>query len=261
MNNTIGRQDEHLQLKPKQKEIIDLLVRFRYLTIQQIQILVNHKSKERIRLWLNDLVDNHVLFRFFEKKFGSKPSAYCLDYGSIGYLKSFDSNNASTHWVYFEKNHSDNFRTHCMFLCNLYLSLRSLAMRNNTELLFMTQTELKKYPKLIQLHPDAFFYITDQDDKKYPYFLEVFETRMIRLLCRRFYKYLNYYNSHHWQRRTESPFPVVIFVCPDAYIKKRIHTFIQKQLKVDSPSFYLTTKKDMQDSGLCGEVLDKVKRE
>lgn len=45
------------KLKPRQKEIIDLLLTFRHLNQKQIQLLLNHKAKEQVRAWLNDLVE------------------------------------------------------------------------------------------------------------------------------------------------------------------------------------------------------------
>jgi len=55
-------------LKPKQKEIIDNILRFRYLTRPQLQLLLNHKTWKRVITWLNELTDKQYIFQFYTKK-------------------------------------------------------------------------------------------------------------------------------------------------------------------------------------------------
>lgn len=92
--NTQKQQPEQEILKDQQKEIIDSLLRFRYLNRLQIQTMLHHKSWKRIILWLNDLTEKHYLFRFYTRNFAGKQSEYCLDTASIGYLKNRNINEA-----------------------------------------------------------------------------------------------------------------------------------------------------------------------
>jgi hypothetical protein len=158
--------------------------------------------------------------------------------------------------MYYEKTHSQAYRDRCMVIGSVYLSLLALTSKNNTILRFVTNTELKNFRRLIRPQPDAFFHITGKDNQKHPYFIDVFSDN--KYIFKRVHQYLKYYKSNNWQRSTKIPFPVVIFICSDDYIKKRIYGFIQNKVTSDAPSFYLLTRKDMEDYGLRGDKMDKV---
>jgi len=121
------QQEKQNQLKDRQKEIIDYLLRFRYLTRLQIQTLLHHKSKDYVLEWLNDLVDKQYIFRFYTKEFAGKPSEFCLNKGSTAYLREKGIDERIIKRIYDEKTRSQIFRKHNIFLATLYLSLITLV--------------------------------------------------------------------------------------------------------------------------------------
>ena len=76
-----------VKLKPRQVEILILLHRFRYLSRPQIQTMLGHKTWAKVIIWLNDLTDQHYIYRYYEPKLAGKPAIYCLDKASVRYLR------------------------------------------------------------------------------------------------------------------------------------------------------------------------------
>ena len=61
----------------KQKEILLLLYRFRFLNRIQIQTLLNNKDYKNINLWLKDLTTKNYTGKIFERTPGiNKPAIY-----------------------------------------------------------------------------------------------------------------------------------------------------------------------------------------
>jgi len=62
------KQKSKPQLTPKEQEILTLLYRFRFL-----------KHHSRILEWLNSLVEQKYIMKFYDKSFSDDPAVYCLD--------------------------------------------------------------------------------------------------------------------------------------------------------------------------------------
>ena len=246
----------YTNFQTKQHDIITMLLKFRHLTQIQIQQLLNQKAHERIRTSLHNLTDAGYVLRNYEKKLDSKPAKYCLAKKSIGYLRDTGIDPYLLKRLYDEDTHSDIYKEHCIFIASVYLSLKEFADKNNTGLRFETKTDLYNIKYLILPHPDAYFYINYPDGDKKQYFLELFDNRVF--IYKRVYQYLEYYRKNYWQFKTQTKFPDIIFICPDEATKKNISQFIQKKTPFDAPIFYLTTKEEVQNLGLCREVLEKV---
>ncbi len=244
------------KLKTRQKEIIDQLLKFRHLQQPQIQELLNHKHKERVRIWLNDLVERKCIFRIYEKQVGGKPSEYCLDIGSIPYLREKEVDEALINKIYDEKTHSQEFRDHCIFLATIYLSLCTLTKKTHTSLSFYTKTDLYGYKYLILPHPDCYFAIKESPRRIKRYFLDIFDDESF--VYRRFYQYQNYYKKKYWQKNAKKPFPEIISIYSKESLKKKVYGFIQKKLDTNSPKFYLSTWEEIQKQGISRRVLTKV---
>ncbi len=73
----------------KQKEILLLLYRFRFLNRIQIQKLLKNKDYKNINVWLKDLTDKNYTKRIFEKKAGINQSAiYFISKNGIKFFRS-----------------------------------------------------------------------------------------------------------------------------------------------------------------------------
>ena len=108
----------------------------------------------------------------------------------------------------------------------------------------------------IKPQPDAYFYILILDDIKKEYFLDIFDDRTY--IFQRVHHYLYYYRSNEWQKSTDTPFPETMFICPDQRSKQTIRKYILKNQKFDSPTFYLTTKEQLDEKSMNREILEKV---
>lgn len=69
-------QPQQNNLKPRQEEIVQQLLTFRYLTTIQIQTLLHHQYKDKIIKWLNDLTDKKYIYRFYTTQLRNEPAKY-----------------------------------------------------------------------------------------------------------------------------------------------------------------------------------------
>lgn len=247
------------KLNKQEKELIDLLFKFRHLNQSQIQHLSRHKSGERIRTRLNRLTQHQYLFRTYKYLpafTDSKPSTYCLDTESKEYLRDKDIDEKFIKRLADEKTHSQQFREHCIFVATAYLSLQDFAKKNNLILRFHSKQDLYGMQYMIIPAPDCFFDLQEKNKHRKRYFLDTFDDNSF--IKKRVYQYLYYYRKQYWQDSTKKKFPEVILVLPTKTTKENIFKFIQRRLIEDAPSFFLATKEDVQTKGMCAEILEKV---
>ena len=244
--------------KEKQHEILHLLLKFRHLTQKQIQLMLHYKARERIREALLTLTNEGYLTCTYSRSNASSPGVYFLNTKSIPYLRNNGVSEMLLKRLYYEKNHKQYFSNHAKLLADVYVSLRTFAETTQNTLRFVTNTDLFAMRYLILPHPDAYFTLETSDGTKKRYFLELFLDQLY--IYKRVTQYLTYYEKNYWQFKTQTPFPEIIIICPDTFIKIRIQRKIQKKLSYDSPVFYLTTIEQVQEKGMCPEILEKVER-
>lgn len=206
------------KLKPRELEILILLYRFRYLTSHHIQTLLNHKHREAIRRWLNNLTNKKYVTRFYSRKFGGDAAYYCLDRTTRQYLKEHseikEMNLGLLDRVYKEKTLSKTFQNHCLFLADVYISLLELIKKNNAKLHFYTKTDLHRILYLIFKHPDAYFAIEETDKSIKRYFLDIFDPMPPRgQMYKRIYQYFTYYEKSSGKTTTRILF-LLLFLLP-----------------------------------------------
>lgn len=243
------------ELNQKSLDILFLLYRFRFLTRSQIQTMLGHKYHSRVLVWINELAEYGYILKFYEKSMISDPAIYCLDKGGRKYLK--DSEKAELEplsRVWKEKNYSQQFRQHCLFLADIYIHL---AEKHKDNLKFKTKTDLFGVENLISPICDTLFTIEGEEPKRY--FLDIFDDIPPIYMRKRVKEYLEYYNSDEWQDNTDKPFPEIILICPNPRLKSHLYHFIKNKLREDEePVFYLTTKENVSSKGTSEEILRKV---
>src|SRR5579872_6629933 len=76
-------------LTTRQKEIILLLAKFRFLSRIQIQTLLSHKTPAQVNLWLKDLTEKGYTHKIYSASFpeNTKPATYYLSLNGIRFLK------------------------------------------------------------------------------------------------------------------------------------------------------------------------------
>jgi hypothetical protein len=259
------------KLKPRQVEILILLHRFRYLSRPQIQAMLGHKTWAKVITWLNDLTDQHFIYRFYEAKLAGKPAVYCLDKASIRYLRQENPplkiTEAQLKRIYKDKTLSDTFREHCLFLADMYLSLQNDCERFDSTLTFVSKTELQYINYLPLPRPDAYYAIKRPDGKTERYFLDVFDPLPPRMMLRRrIWQYCNYYGEDYWQdKHPNASFPDIVFILPEdrskRYVARQIKKIVEKEWLEGKLAFFVGTWKEAREKGIDWEVLTEVKVE
>lgn len=256
MNRTIKPST----IKPRQKEILLLLYKFRYLNRKQIQPLLGHKHHRLIQEWLNELTQSKFIIQDYDNKLAPIPAIYSLDNKGKRYLKKLSEIKVKPlNRIWRVTKYKDQLKTHCILLGDIYLSLLNLKQKNKIELDFRTKTELFGMLHLISPCPDAFFTIKDKTGNTRRYFLDIFDDVPPVFMRRRVKKYFEYYSSDEWQDNTNQPFPEVILVCPTQRLKSHLNFFIKNKLSDDSElTFYLTAKEEILTMGMGPKSLQKV---
>jgi hypothetical protein len=251
---------QQLSIKPRQKQILFLLYKFRFLNRKHIQNLLDHQHHRAIQDWLNELTNQKYIKQYYDRSM-QLPAIYSLDNKGRKYLKTKPSVKPKIlDRVWREAKYSPIFQNHCLFIGDIYLSLLSLTKTNAT-LHFFTKTDLYSIAHLIKPSPDAYFAIKGKDNTIKRYFLDIFDDNLpptaLRLRVR---KYFNYIASDEWQDNTDKPFPEIILVCPTTRLKNHLFYYIQRKLEEEpSLNFYLTTKEDIIKKGLTRHTLEKIK--
>ncbi|MBI2601247.1 replication-relaxation family protein [Candidatus Daviesbacteria bacterium] len=228
-----------------QKQIIFFLLKFRFLTVNQLQKYFNHKDPHRIKEWLKDLKDKKYISAIIDSKDITKPYVYCLLSGARSILKEEKScTKTILNRLYKERKLTKVFRNHCLFILDIYLFFLS-QKEKDTKLYFLTPHELTEYDYLPE-DLDAYIAVESKDGTK-RYFLELFDEYKKSAGISRYAvrKYIKHCEEGSWQANTEnSPFPSVLFVQPDERRKKHIFHYSKAKLEktFENISFFQTTQ-------------------
>ncbi len=252
------------QLKKRQKEILLLLYRFRFLKRSQLQILLNHKQFSRIIIWLNDLTKNTYVRRYFDQKIAPDVSVYSLGTSARSYFIKHPEEKMHTKLldrVWREQKYSLSFRNHWVLLADIYISLLSLTKETGATLKFWTQVDLHGMKYLIKPAPDTFFSITEKSGLVKRYFLDIFDSNPTRgEMYTRISQYIYYFQKQYWQDHNKTSFPIIIFVAPNDWAKGYLQRTTRKllQQKGIEIEFYLTTWTEIQKHGFNRQTLHKI---
>ena len=124
------------KISNKQKKIMELVAKFRFINRQQIQKFLGHKGAHRINVWLKDLVDKKYLGRIYSRKLleNTKPSIYFLHNNGILWTKlvieervgDYSLADKMVKKMYADKNASQLFIDHSIAVCELYMQFKEL---------------------------------------------------------------------------------------------------------------------------------------
>lgn len=158
----------------KQKEIILLLYRFRFLNRAHIQKLLNHKNPIRTNQWLKDLVTKKYIDRIYSTKFGenTQPAKYYITKGGIRYLKTIPT--VETKYLkklYTESTKKEPFINRCFLVAEVFIKNRNNPLLKE----FYTQSDYPADGPSHDLAPSFGFMIKHGKQTK-DYICQVFET-------------------------------------------------------------------------------------
>jgi len=260
--NKSKEKTKAILLKEKEMEILLLLYRFRFLNRVQIQTMLGHKYRSKVQEWLNSLVVQGCIKKDYSKEFAGEAAIYYLAPSGRKQLKNNPKVKAKLldGRVWREEERTKEFRDHCLFIANIYLSLNSLATSTRATLTLFTKTDLYGRNYIVKPLPDAYFAITSQSGKVKRYFLDSFDDIPSAQLRKRVQRYLGFYDSDKWfEQYPDRSFPEIIFICHNNRAKGHLFYYIQSQLdEYLELSFYITTNELVKKKGLIKEVLEKV---
>ncbi len=232
----------------KQKEILFLLYKFRFLNTNQFQILLNHKSPSLIQNWLKDLFEKKYVGRNYERLvFGdnTKPAIYYLSSKARHILKTReDVDILELNRIYNEKRREKKFIDRCIFIAEIYLFFVKNKNPEDT-LHFLPRAQLRGLDYFPKPLPDVYIVVESKDETK-RYFLDFFEEYVPSFVLRKRVKqYLKYVGDKVWEENTqEAESPTILFVCP--HEKRRKHIFFYGKNLIERSyvdlDLYLTTK-------------------
>ncbi|OGK19528.1 hypothetical protein A2866_00125 [Candidatus Roizmanbacteria bacterium RIFCSPHIGHO2_01_FULL_39_8] len=235
-----------------QRLIISHLSSLRFLTIDHLQQLFNHKDPHRIQEWLINLEEKKFIAIIKDPKNKTTPYIICLDQKARHILKdNRDIDPRFLERLYKEKAASPDFIQRLLFVTSCYLYL--LKHKDKTsELNFFTQQDLQGYDYFPDPLPDA--YIDQQDGKQTTrYFLDFIESGTSPGKVRyRVREYLRYADSEGWQENTSNaPLPTILFIFTSERQKKHIYYYakalLEKSLNSDVEIFLTTREQILND--------------
>lgn len=271
----------------KQKEIMELIYKFRFMDRIQIQTLMKHKDYKRINVWLKDLVKKDYLYRIYERKIplNIKPAVYFLAPTGVRFTRNL-GNYDTNHKLYREKERSEEFRSKCLLIANLYIDILKKTGPQDALNFFKTKQDFDEYDEIIKPYPDGLLslnvlpsdiveFLNNQttpksnintskknkrkSKKEYLYFLELIGEKTPRYYLRyRIQQYIEYSDGH----QTAKPYPHVMFVLPNKRTKIFLVKFVENRLDetlFDSQFiFFFTTIDVLKNEGLFDKIWTRI---
>lgn len=249
----------------KQKEILKLLYKYRFLNRAHIQALLNHKDKRRAISWLKDLrekeyVDWHYDATDFIAK--SRPAVYYLSLNGIRYLR--ETGEYPTEELrkrYKEPGRTQTFIDRCLLVADCCLALK--AKRGGT--LQYTWTLPADYVadsahhSLNELKPHLYFEKALNEDITC-YFLEVLDPHMPRYAIRKRIKdYVGYLADDVSGQNT----PIILLVCSTLadliYAKRRARKEIEDSElgEGEAARIRFSTLEKVQQHGIVSKIWEE----
>ena len=154
----------------KQKEILLLLYRFRFLNRLHIQTLLNHKTPITINNWLKDLTEKEYITRIFKRSWteNSIPAKYHIAKQGIRFLKTQpDAKPEYLKKLYREKDRSQQFIDKCLFIADIYLRYLKNSLHDSPAQSFYTQSDYTPASIIRDIHPDFVILIGKEDTQHF----------------------------------------------------------------------------------------------
>lgn len=230
-----------------QKYILLLLYKFRFLTTNQIQKILNHKEPQPTQELLKKLVIEGLIRSLYSRSVRSennKPGTFHLKAKARHILKEEkECELESLDLIYKEKGRTKKFIEHCLALADIFIYFLR-TKKENEEIKFYTKTLLAGYNYFPDPKPDAFMAIKNGQETT-RYFIDLFdEYTPAWVYQKRIRDYIEYSRNGDWEANTNnSKFPTIYFVCPNE--TKKMHVFYYGRAKLEKSfeeiSLYVST--------------------
>lgn len=248
-------------LTRRQKEIVELVYKHRFINRIQIQALLKHKDYKTINLWLRDLREKQYVEWIYSDHFAerTKPAVYYLGINGIRYLKT--RNDESIGLIaypitelrkrYRESTRSQTYIDRCLLLVDCCLSLEQARDEESwPQSWYFYETEAdyiddSNYHFLCDsklIHPQLCFCKMEYEggggepETVASYLLEIFDVTLPRYrIKKRLTDYVKYLDeeAEEWKSGSYTDkLPVILLVCPRLtdliYAKRRTRGLLAK---------------------------------
>ncbi len=276
-----------LKISYRQREIIDLLYKHRYLTRRQLQTFLKQKDKKNTYLWLKDLrAKGYIDWIYNKTSFVDKstPAIYYLSKNAINHYRYWGVHEeAELHKRYKDNDRSTSFIDRCLLLADIGVTLNSFdETKNDIRTCYYYETEADylgagMYHFLVDseyIRPNLCFSKLYDDglnemETTESYILESFDSELPQYRLRyRLKQYVTYMDEELgiWEEETlGEPKPIILLVCARLtdliYAKRRTRDLIaetwEKEDK-DRPKIRFTTTEKLKEYGILGDIWEKV---
>jgi hypothetical protein len=244
----------------KQQEILQLIYTYRYLNRIQIQILMNHKDKKTINMWLKDLTEKNYIHRIYSDHFleKTKPAIYYLAINGVRQLKTVETSDGNQYYPveelrkrYREHERSQGFIDRSILVAACCISLQDKAKQTSKLKLqyhcytqadyvdedcgyhFLSEHEtlrpslcIVKQEQPKQARQNTQDEQTEEAAARTNYLLEIFDSTLPRYgVKKRIKDYVQYLIDDEWDSGDNDPPPIILLVMPTLvdliYAKRR----------------------------------------
>ncbi len=234
----------HNNITKKQKEILLLLYRFRFLNRHHIQTLLHHKAPTTINNWLKDLKEKEYIHRIPKKSWteNSIPAKYYIAKNGIRYFKTQEKcHKQYLARLYREKDRSQGFIDQCLYIAEVYVRLQEHTNTSSSSYQFSTQSDLTPGSIVHEILPD--FLIINKTGKV-PKFsaYELIKEGTPRFAIRsRIQRYIDYFQEEENALNVN-----ITFIC-DKKLYKFVNRFVTRLLDEDESIYIPLSVKSKQD--------------
>ena len=229
----------------KQLEILRLFYRFRFLTSNQLIIMLDLKrtNPNQIHQRLTKLLANKYIDRHYSQqyKIDRRPAEYFLIDDGIGVLKQYMAdkcNDKVLHNIYGDKKAQSSSIAHCLRVGSTYCCLKE---RYGDDLKFFTKSQVAPYKYFPKQKPEALIRL-DIDGKQKEFFLEIINPNTpFFSYVGKIKRYIEYSDAGTWQEENHKKLPAVLFlgdtVSTEIRIQKQAARLIKRHYD-DEPKVY-----------------------
>lgn len=275
------------KLTMRQKEILDLLYRHRFLNRIQIQALLGHKDYKNVNLWLKDLREKQYVEWIYSTHFAekTKPAIYYLGINAIRRYRQNQVHEEHILKYYRESSRSQAFIDRCILLADACIALKQANRALEAELSdrqiheadiwFTYETEAEyieggyyEFLNDTDIHPHLIYTKANygQDDViTASYTAEVFDPTVPRYTVRKRLKdYVKFLDGEEWQDETEEEKPpITLFVCPTKadmiYCKRATKKLLEDAWETEQIHMRFTYLDKIREHGFRGRIWEEVK--
>lgn len=253
------------QLNQLQKEILEILYKFRFATVELIIQYQELDSAKYTYKRLQLLVDKGYIGRNYNghyKIHGKQASYYLLKNGIQALREDPYINAKALNGMYKEGLVGDQFIEHSLGIFRLYNKFIELC---GEKAAFFTKNELigsEQFPKPL---PDGYVTIETDSEEIKQFMLEVIEAAtQFSVVRRKVLHYIEQFESDDWDEENNSDYPALMLICENGSIERRTQRLVAKLLNnadIDDFKVYTTTVKavlasDDAESCIWTNVLD-----